>query len=181
MTLIVDRDVDLAGIERGTAWRSPDDRYRYLLTRRWDALLPPLPVVMMNPSKAGAFAGDPTVARCVGFARRERFGGLEVGNMYGWRATDPDDLLTADDPVGPDNDRILADLAVRSPLIVVAWGALAARMPGDRAAEVARILTRNGAELRCLGVTSDGHPKHPLARGKHRIPDDAPLIPWTAA
>ena len=175
-TLIVDRDVDLTGAERGTAWRSEDDRYRYLLTRQWDVLRPPLPVVMMNPSKAGAFVTDPTITRCVGFARRDGYGGLEVGNLYGFRATNPDDLLTADDPAGPDNDRMLADLASLSPLVVVAWGALAARMPGGRAGEVAAILTRGGAELRCLGVTKDGHPRHPLY-----VRADAPLIPWKAA
>ena len=175
-TLIVDRDVDLAGIERGTAWRSADDKYRYLLTRRWDVLLPPLPVVMMNPSKAGAFIADPTITRCAGFARRERYGGLEVANLYAFRATDPDDLLAADDPVGPDNDRMLADLAGVAPLIVVAWGALAARMPGGRSAGVARILTGNGAELRCLGTTKGGHPRHPLY-----VRADAPLIPWEAS
>jgi hypothetical protein len=173
-TLIIDRDVDLTGAERGTAWRSADDRYRYLLTRRWDVLRPPLPVVMMNPSTAGAFTADPTITRCAGFARRDKYGGLEVANLYAYRATHPDDLYNADDPIGPDNDTTLADLAGLSPVIVVAWGALAGQI-GDRAREVTRILTRNGAELRCLGVTKDGHPRHPLyVRG------DTPLIPWEA-
>lgn len=175
-TLIVDRDIDLAGAERGTAWFSTDRAYRYLLTRRWDVLKPVLPWVMLNPSKADAFRPDPTITRVIGFARREGYGGIEIGNLRALRATDPRELAGHPDPTGPANDRILADLAWLSPVIVVAWGAHPAS--ADRAAAVARIFAAAGVQLRCLGVTKDGHPKHPLARGRERVPDDAPLIPW---
>lgn len=33
-------------------------------------------------------------------------------------------------------------------------------------------------EWKCLGTNGDGSPIHPLARGKHRVPDDAVLQPW---
>ena len=168
---IVERDVDLTGAERGTAWFSPDRTYRYLLTRRWDVLTPVLPWVMLNPSKADAFHPDPTVTRVIGFAKREGYGGIEIGNLRALRATDPHELLGHADPTGPDNDRVLADLAGMSPVIVAAWGAHPAS--ADRTAVVARIFAVAGVQLRCLGVTAGGHPRHPLY-----VRADAPLVPW---
>ena len=53
-------------------------RYRYLLTRTWDASLPVVNFVMLNPSTADAFVLDPTNRRCVGFARDWGFDGLVV-------------------------------------------------------------------------------------------------------
>ena len=172
--LVIDRDVDLSGIERGTAWFSPDRTYRYLLTRRWDVLAPVMSFIMFNPSKAGAAATDPTVTRCCGFARRERCGGIEVGNLHALCATNPDDLRGHPDPVGPDNDAMLEDLArLATGPVVAAWGAL---NTNGRDLAVARVFTRLGVPLYCLGTTKGGHPRHPLyVRG------DAPLIPWEAA
>jgi hypothetical protein len=36
-------------------------------------------------------------------------------------------------------------------------------------------------QIWCWGTTTSGAPKHPLARGKHRIPVDQPAILWRAA
>jgi hypothetical protein len=33
-------------------------------------------------------------------------------------------------------------------------------------------------EWKCLGLTGGGAPVHPLARGRHRVPDDATLQSW---
>ena len=173
-TLIVDRDVDLAGAERGTAWFSPDRTYRYLLTRRWDVMKPVMAWVMLNPSTADAFQVDPTINRCIGFAKREECGGIEIANLFALRATDPHALRSNEDPVGPDNDRMLADLAQLSPLVVVAWGAHVAAV--DRAAAVADGFAKTGVQLRCLGTTRNGSPKHPLY-----VRADAPLSPWGAS
>lgn len=175
-TLIVDRDVDLAGVERGTAWFSPDRTYRYLLTRRWDVLKPVMAFVMLNPSTADAFQPDPTITRCAGFARREGCGGIEIANLFALRATDPRELAGHADPAGPDNDRMLADLGALSGVVVAAWGAHPAAI--SRGAAVARALTaaQPVVQVRCLGVTKDGHPRHPLY-----VRADAPLIPWRAA
>ena len=102
--------------------------YRYLLTRRW-GLGPAALFVMLNPSTADDVDDDPTIRRCVGFARRWRLGGLEVVNLYALRATDPRDLFAHRAPVGRDNDDAISDAVARAAHIVVAWGVHGLRDP----------------------------------------------------
>ena len=64
------------------------------LTRRW-AEGPPLVVCMLNPSTADAEEDDPTIRRCVGFAKRDGFAALEVVNLFAFRATDPKAMWAA--------------------------------------------------------------------------------------
>lgn len=152
---------------------SPDDLYRYSLWRAWGAGKS-LRFVMLNPSTADASLDDPTIRRCMGFARREGYDGLTVLNLYAYRSTDPKALLTCADAVGPDNDRhltahLMEAAAVRQP-VVAAWGANA---HPDR---VGRVLSLwPDVDWRCLGTTKQGAPRHPLyVRG------DQPLISFDA-
>ena len=137
--------------------------YRYSLTRVWDTDLPVITFVLLNPSTADAKQLDPTLRRCVGFAKREGFGGMIILNLYAFRTKDPKVTMAANDPVGPDNDRILA---CATGTVVAGWGTNA---DPSRAAQVIALLPR----LHALGVTKDGHPRHPLY-----VPADAPLIEW---
>jgi hypothetical protein len=140
--------------------------YRYLLSRRWGAGAGAL-FVMLNPSTADDRADDPTIRRCVGFARRWRAPALEVVNLYALRATDPRDLFAHPAPVGPDNDRVIAEAARRAALVIVAWGVHGAR---DRE-RTARVIALIGREVACLGTTGGGDPRHPLylpARARRR-------------
>jgi hypothetical protein len=174
--ITVETDGSLLDGLSGAAF-STDKAYRYVLTRTWDAALPVMTWVMLNPSTADAAADDPTIKRCKAFARREGCGGIAVVNLFGLRATDPRALPEHADPVGPANDWFLRLHAQGASRAVAAWGAHG--MLRGRAAEVARMLEAvPGIRLECLGVTKDGHPKHPLARGRERVPDDAPLVPW---
>ncbi len=75
-------------------------RYRYRLTRRWGDG-PLLSFIMLNPSTADAEVDDPTIRRCMGFARRDGYGGIVVGNLYAFRTTKPKALFAADNPLGP--------------------------------------------------------------------------------
>lgn len=135
-----------------------DGPYRYHLWRRWDAAASLL-FVMLNPSTADAARDDPTIRRCVGFARAWGFGAVEVVNLFAWRATDPRELRRARDPVGPDNDRAILAAAARNQAIIAAWGNHGAL--GERDRQVAALLAPFGA--RCLGArTSGGAPRHPL-------------------
>lgn len=77
-------------------------KYRYLLTRRWDAGNP-VTFVMLNPSTADADKDDPTIRRCIRFARDWGFGALQVVNLFAVRAADPRVMMAEPDPVGPDN------------------------------------------------------------------------------
>lgn len=166
--LICQDSSDLLG--SSTAILSADGTYRYLLTRTWSAA-PPMTWIMLNPSTADGLSDDPTIRRCTGFARREGCGGIKVVNLYALRATDPGELWPHPDPVGTDNDRIIAEHA-RDGLVVAAWGCHG--MAVRRGLEVAQRLAAAGtARLLCAGVTAAGHPRHPLY-----VRADAPLIPW---
>lgn len=152
---------------------SPDGVYRYMLERQWD-VGPILPFVMLNPSTADAEQDDPTVRRCIGFAQREGYCGLLVVNLFAYRATDPRELRRAIDPVGPENDRHLSTIfaAARrsSAPVVAAWGA---KPDPYRIRQVLRLA--DDVDMRCLGTTAAGDPRHPLyVRG------DQPLERWPA-
>lgn len=148
---------DLLGC--ATAVLSADGTYRYLLTRR-RADGPAVMFVMLNPSTADAFASDPTLARCVGFARRWGYGGLILGNLYALRSTDPAALAVHPDPVGPENDRVIAENCKAPQLVIAAWGASFAHE--DRPRDVLRIFALARRAVACLGVTQGGWPRHPL-------------------
>jgi hypothetical protein len=124
---------------------SVDGRYRYDLHRCWDSSSTMLPFVMCNPSTADAAIDDPTIRRCIGFARRLGFGGIVVRNLFAWRATSPRDLAAArragEDIVGPDNPVWLAGLQRMTTPVVAAWGSLATlrSSTADRSATDAHI------------------------------------------
>lgn len=146
--------------------------FRYSLTREWDSTLYKLVIVMLNPSTADETADDPTIRRCITFAKRQGFGGMFVVNLYAYRATNPDDLVRFGWPEGAHNDATLRRVfeiqrAARQP-ILVAWGAKA------QAERVERFLKQAvGCQLFSLGVTKYGAPRHPLyVRG------DAPFADW---
>lgn len=151
--------------ERRSATFDPARTYRYKLERHWGDAAPAV-FVMLNPSTADAFVDDPTIRRCVAFARREGCGGLVVVNLFALRATDPKALRSHPDPVGPLNDTFLSDARLLGSSVIAAWGAHGSLHGRDEA--VARLLA--GRAVQCLGVTKDGHPCHPLY-----LPGDAPL------
>jgi hypothetical protein len=166
---------------------SPDGIYRYGLWRDippelgggdgWSRAIGTCLFVMLNPSTADANKNDPTITRCMKFAKRWGFERLAVGNLYARRATDPKSLLEFTDPVGPDNDEWLRSMAEEADEIVVAWGGAAPRRltgHAERVRAVIEILAAREQPM-ALGLTGAGDPKHPLARGKHRVPDDVVL------
>ncbi len=142
-------------------------RYRYLLWRAWDDGARRAAFIMLNPSTAGAAIDDPTIRRCIAYARAWGYGVLYVGNLFAYRATDPRALYGANDPIGPENDAYLVAIARRCDLIVCAWGVHGAL--GDRGAAVLALLGAI-APVYCFGCTKDGHPRHPLYLRR-----DAPL------
>lgn len=162
---------------------SDDGRYRYQLGRevarggRRVARPRRVLFVCLNPSTADHEADDPTVRRCLGFARLWGYDALLVGNLFALRSTDPRALRSASDPVGPDNDAHLRAMAGMAELVVCAWGAGAAH---DRAEDVKRLLRYEDTgvdrlrprQLNCLGRTKQGPPRHPLY-----VPSTAALEP----
>ncbi len=152
---------------------SPDGRYRYTLVRRWGPGLP-LVVTMLNPSTADATQDDPTIRRCLGFAKRLGFRALKVTNLYAYRATDPADLWrTHWDIEGPHNRLHLRQTLFESEAIICAWGA-GNRYPGT-VGWFLDCADAMGRRLLCWGTTADGSPRHPLY-----LPRDAELGPFPA-
>ncbi|HZU11832.1 MAG TPA: DUF1643 domain-containing protein [Chloroflexota bacterium] len=152
-------------MKRGAIF-DPSGTYRYALTRTWDEG-PEVTMVMLNPSAADAERDDPTIRRCIAFARAWGFGRLRVLNLFAYRTAEPSVLARADDPVGPENDRYLA-ASIRSDLLVVAWGNHGSLR--GRAADAGRLF--RGAF--CLGLTAVGQPRHPLY-----LPVQTQPQPWS--
>ncbi|MCT0213416.1 DUF1643 domain-containing protein [Synechococcus sp. CS-1327] len=153
--------------ERGAVF-SPCRRYRYALWRRWGEPADGAVVVGLNPSTADEHADDPTVRRCIAFARDWGFSGLTMINLFAFRATRPADLVEAADPVGPDNDRWLQACCAGSRLVVAAWGRRGGWLERDQA--VRRMLP----PLQVLGLGKTASPLHPLYLPRTRRP-----VPWT--
>lgn len=137
-------------------------RYRYDLRRTWDDALRPCLFVMLNPSTADATADDPTIRRCVGFAKAWGCGGIVVVNLFALRSTDPAGLKKTPDPVGPLNDQFIRKWAEQCHPLVAAWGVHGAYKARNVA--VRRMFGAGQMDLSLchLGLTKDGHPKHPL-------------------
>lgn len=135
---------------------SPDRVYRYMLWRTWGAG-PTVTFIGLNPSTADETVDDPTIRRCIGYAKAWGYGGLIMANLFALRATDPRVMLAHPEPVGPANDDALRDCVARSELVVAAWGADGAHR--RRSSAVRAML---GGQLHALGLTKNGEPKHPL-------------------
>lgn len=156
----------------GTAEFSADRVYRYSLGRVWSRRAPHLVIIGLNPSTADDRRDDPTIRRCVGFARQFGYGGLKVVNLFAYRSTEPDALRHAADPVGPDNSlairKAVGDCLCSLPVpggtarvrVLCAWGARGVYLDQDLA--VMDWLDGLDIETVCLGVTNNGSPKHPL-------------------
>ncbi len=143
---------------------SPCRTYRYALWREWTGGEGYAMFVGLNPSTADETNDDPTIRRCVGFARDWGYAGLCMTNLFAFRATNPDDMMAAADPVGPDNDRHLLALAAGAGVIVAAWGNNGDYQGRDK--EVRKLLPA----LSCLRMTGAGSPGHPLYLPKHLTP-----------
>jgi len=151
---------------------SIDRKYRYRLWRRWGPAMPAC-FCMLNPSTGDETELDPTLRRCIGFARSWGCGGIEVVNLFAFVSSDPKALLTHPDPVGDGNNPAIIDAIKRSGLVVFGWGAFPER--SDRVLEVAELIDSIGIQPMCLGTTASGAPRHPLYLRK-----TAELFPWTA-
>lgn len=113
---------------------------------------------MLNPSTADERQDDPTIRRCIAYAKRWGYGGLLIGNIFAFRSTDPKGLYATPDPVGPDNDFWLDKIARQADRVVCGWGVHGAHM--GRGERVLWWLRRY--KPMALKITAEGHPGHPL-------------------
>jgi len=127
---------------------------------------------MLNPSTADASRLDPTVRRCAGFATTWGAGALEVTNLFALRATDPNELRSAEAPIGEGNDEAILAGALAADLVVCGWGIHGSL--GDRHHDVLMLLFGAGVQPTVLGLTKDGHPRHPLYLRGDLLPTSFP-------
>jgi len=143
-------------------------RYRYVLWRRWDEDRPLVMMIGLNPSTADASRDDPTIRRCIGFARDWGAGGLVMTNLFAFRATDPSDLRRAADPVGPRNDWWIRRMGRLCPTIVAVWG-----NEGTLQRRSAKLRERLTDRLHVIRLNRSGEPAHPLY-----LPSGLQPTPW---
>lgn len=171
------------GMERTALFGGTDDCYRYELRRIWNGALPLLVVCMLNPSTADHLIDDPTIKTLVHFGKLWGYGGLLVVNFYAFRSSTPAALKAASDPEGTLNGQriceALAYAAANGRKLLAAWGNHPAAAKWEP--WLVQTAANFGVELVCLGTTLSGAPKHPMARGKHRIARDQQPIVWRAA
>lgn len=154
--------------------------YRYRLTREWGPLYGEgckrICWIMLNPSTADGLSDDPTIRKCMGFTARLDFNAFEVVNLFAFRATDPADLIRAHqsyDIRGPANDKAIIEATRRASLVICAWGASVDALQSFCPEELVVHATVPHPQVRCLGRTKSGEPRHPLM-----LPYSAQLEAW---
>lgn len=189
--------------DQRTGWArlSPCGKFRYRLGRSLDTdrplVLSPggvlcfgapfaqasrIVFLLLNPSDADASEPDPTLHECCKRARGLGAGILEIVNLFALRTPHPTDLRRPPGNLnrGDDstNNHEILEACRGATMVIAGWG-----NDGDldgRDRFVRNLLRLSNIELHHLGTTNDGHPKHPLARGRHRIPADQQPTLWDA-
>ncbi len=147
----------LDGKELKTDAKFSEDRvYRYALWRIWDENQPKVMFIGLNPSTANETEDDPTVRRCKGFAKSWGYGGLIMANIFAYRATEPKNMESAKDPIGPENDAWLLKLTQEATLVIGAWG------NHGKFKSRGKVVVDSIPDLYCLKMNETGHPAHPL-------------------
>lgn len=167
------RDVYLGPCDSGATF-SRDRVYRWSLWRRWKSCRPNemIAFVGLNPSTADETEDDPTVRRCINFAKAWGYPGMLMMNAFAFRGTDPQDMRKAEDPVGEFNDLALLSVHLGVKKTVCCWGNHGLhRCRGDLVEQ----MLRREKGLFIFGLTKAGCPKHPLY-----LPNTSELQLWTA-
>lgn len=153
--------------ESKTAIFSSDRKYRYVLWRGWDRKKSYVMFIGLNPSYADEIKDDPTIRRCVGFARDWGYGGLCMTNLFAVRATNPQEMMLHPEPVGADTDYWLLKYSWKAEVVIAAWGIIGGYQQRDE------VMYEMIEGMKCLGLTKAGYPRHPLY-----MPKDTKLRPF---
>ncbi len=130
--------------------------YRYSLSRIWDKEKKYVLFIGLNPSTAGKETDDPTIRRCVDYAKNWGYGGFMMVNLFAYRATLPSSLKKVKYPIGKNNDKYIVKLSKKADITVAAWGNNGNLYSRDK--EVLSLVPN----LKCLKVNKSGQPAHPL-------------------
>ena len=143
-------------------------KYRYALWRTWDDSKPYVMIVGLNPSTADETKDDPTLTRCIKFAKYWGYGGLCMANLFAFRATEPSDMMASSDPVGLENDSWLSKLSKDAGIVVAAWGNDGSHL--GRSSAIKAMLPN----LHYIKMNKSGEPAHPLYLRSSLVP--TPMI-----
>lgn len=169
------------------AMLSPCRKYRFMLERQWDPSKPWVCFIGLNPSTADEQKDDATIRKCIAFAVSWGMGGLQMLNLFSFRATKPLDMVKAHfsgtaitGPAGTLGGRQQMYDFIRSrdcQFVVAAWGTSSNKALRDniryRADEITRFLRSGKIDMKYLNANKDGSPQHPLY-----IPLSMPLHQW---
>ncbi|MCK5017989.1 MAG: DUF1643 domain-containing protein [Candidatus Peribacteraceae bacterium] len=139
---------------------SDDKKYRYGLTRQWDETKPYVCFIGLNPSTADEEVDDPTIRKCIKFAKSWGYGGIYMVNLFAYRATDPKEMLAQEDPFGPDNDTWVEYFAGKADKVIAAWG-----NDGNywgASIDMKVLFHQLKKSLYCLKLNKTKEPAHPL-------------------
>ena len=131
-------------------------RYRYSLERSWDSGTGTVVFIGLNPSTADHKQDDPTIRRCVGFAKSWGFQSMVIVNLFAFRATMPKDLKLAANPIGPNNNYWLKKTIKSADLAVACWGNHGSFLERDKT------VIMWFSQLHCIVLNKSLHPAHPL-------------------
>ena len=146
---------------------SKDKIYRYKLSRTWDSTKPTILFIGLNPSIANENVDDPTITRCINFAKDWGYGTLLMANLFAFRSTYPKEIYLIDDSIGKDNDHYLLECVKQSDLIIACWGNNGTYMNREK------VITELVPNLYCLQKNKNGTPHHPL-----RLPRNIDPVPF---
>lgn len=149
---------------KNTAKLSDCRKYRYALWRTWDDSKSRVMFIGLNPSTADEVTDDPTLVRCMNFAKSWDYGGVCMANLFAFRATDPLDMKASKDPVGSENDTWLTKLSKEAGLVVAAWGNDGSYL--NRSQQVVELIS----DLNYLKMNKSGEPAHPLYLSSKLVP-----------
>lgn len=158
---------------------SPCRKYRYTLVRSWSDLFAGgkglCTFICLNPSTADEVDTDPTVRRCIKYAKDWGYDSFCMLNLFAFRATDPKVMLAEKDPVGPRNDHYLGEVASQSAMVVAGWGAHGRHLA--RAQYVRLLMRQYSVTLHYLSLTGSGEPGHPLYLPARLKPQPLSIMP----
>lgn len=151
-------------------------------------------IIGHNPSDAGADRDDPTASWWINWCRHFGFGSYVAVNLYPFVTSDPAECyrIVADIYAGnawDDRDALhfvnlpaVVQAAKQANQVFVCWGGIARDEAWiEHVLEEIQSGEAPYPDLYCWGLTGSGAPKHPMARGKHRIPRFQPPILWRSA
>jgi len=139
-----------------------DKNYRYWLKREWDTTNKETGVfIALNPSKATHTKCDQTMCNINNLSIQWGWGGFYILNLFAFMATKKEDMLSANNPVGDDNDTHIARICSECKTIILSWGEEKPKLITDRANVVKNILRDLNKEVFCLSENKSSGYRHP--------------------